>query len=294
LSGQGAEGFKDLGDLVAEAMRQAIADVERCGPCSYIDDEAMDAAAAEATGAGSGKRADVPLYGPINPIKAQQVSAGLRRRMKTLIEASRRLPIKVRDEGHEISERHLVHIAVGDPRVFAHRAPHRAVNTAIVVLVDRSGSMEGAPIMVANEAAYAVALSLSSIREAKCAVLAFPAHAGAAVLKPFDRQVVRPQDFACSAGGGTPLKEALYRSAAMLVRRREERKILIVATDGQPDDPDGAKLALRMLTHHGVECVGVGIRCNAVTGLFQEATVIQALEDLPAALFGLLQRRLVA
>ena len=306
MAGDDANGFEDLGDMVRQTLQAAIDAVAGAGPVVYLDDSHMAEAHEEGEDNPRCERleghiggSDIEALsrgGPIDAMAAQRVSASLRRRMKTAIEATRRVSIKVSDKGQQVSDRHLVNVGIADPRVFAHRSPKRAVDTAVVVLVDRSTSMAGLPMKLANEAAYAVALSLVSIKDARCAALAFPScgPGGAEVIKHFDRQVVLAPDFGCEAGGGTPLAPALYRCARMLERRREQRKLLIVVTDGSPDCRNSAAVALRVIAQRGVECFGVGIQCNAVEGLFNQSKVIDSLAELPATLFGLIQRRLVA
>jgi nitric oxide reductase activation protein len=91
--------------------------------------------------------------------------------------------------------------------------------------------------------------------------------------------------------GNTPLGEALWWVLQRLVQRREERKLVIVLTDGVPDDPAAAKEAIAAARQVGVEVYGIGIDTRHLEDLMPGASVaIDTLADLPTALFGLVGR----
>ena len=73
-----------------------------------------------------------------------------------------------------------------------------------------------------------------------------------------------------------------------LLRQRERRKLLIVLTDGSPDDFRTAMDVIDTAERLGIEVCGIGIDARAVTKLFSKSAVIRTVEELPKALFGLL------
>lgn len=285
ISGEGAQGFRDRGDQVLDQIAKASDEVEQSGPCSYTT-------SARVTPGGSDQGTVPATGGPLDTAQADRVSATLRQRLNVLLEAKSRAPTQVRDRGHRISGRHLVNLAVQDPRVFEHRATVRKVDTAVVLIEDVSGSMSGTPIAIANGALYAACKALEPLRGVKAAAMAFP---GNGSVKGFDQPLSQcEQRFGLRAGGGTPLYEALLAAARQLMLRREPRKLIVVLTDGEPDDAISAGAVLNALPGLGIEGYGVGICHQGVRDLFAHCEVIDDLEALPGALIGLLQRELLA
>jgi cobalamin biosynthesis protein CobT len=90
--------------------------------------------------------------------------------------------------------------------------------------------------------------------------------------------------------GGTPLDQALWHAAAALLDTREPRKVVLVLTDGQPDDiGEGLPSTLGMVRRceaSGMELVGVGIFLD-VSHLFRKSVKIDDLDGLRPALFGI-------
>uniref|UniRef100_UPI0037BEE122 hypothetical protein n=1 Tax=Aquimonas sp. TaxID=1872588 RepID=UPI0037BEE122 len=217
ISGDGAQGFRDRGDQVLSQIETASDVIEKSGPYRYTG-----AASITPGGADQGT---VPIAGgPLDSELADRVSASLRQRLNVLLEAKSRAPIKVRDRGHRISNRHLVNLAVQDPRVFEHRGTVRKVDAAVMLIEDTSSSMSGAPIEIANGALYAACKALESHRGIQTAAMAFP---GNGMVKTFEQPLIAcTHRFGLRASGGTPLYEALLSGARQLMLRREPRKMI--------------------------------------------------------------------
>ena len=77
-----------------------------------------------------------------------------------------------------------------------------------------------------------------------------------------------------------------------LLKREEPRKILIAVTDGEPDDRRTSIRAIRWLEGVGIEPMGLGICEESVRTLFPTYGVVYRVEELPSALFGMLQETL--
>jgi cobaltochelatase CobT len=56
----------------------------------------------------------------------------------------------------------------------------------VQIVVDRSGSMSGAPIVVAREACFATALAMQSVPGVTVAVSAFPGGGGTSIIRLAD------------------------------------------------------------------------------------------------------------
>jgi cobalamin biosynthesis protein CobT len=224
-------------------------------------------------------------------------TAKLRAKIHGFLQASKLKRSLPRRSGHKIESRVLHRLAVADTRVYASRNYKEGVNTAITILLDRSGSMQGEKMIVANESAYAAALALQSVPGVACSVAAFPAYSetsGWDCVYPLTSfgEKVKPDRYGIQADGSTPLHSALAWARAQVLRRQEPRKIVLVVTDGEPDDHKRAKQAIKHMEKEGIELLGLGILDDNVTRLFKSNAVVNKIAELPEALFGMLEESL--
>jgi cobalamin biosynthesis protein CobT len=248
-----------------------------------------------------------PLAGMRLLARVQAESAKLSARLQGLVQASRMdRPRPVRS-GRRLDPKRLHRAAVADARIFARRAHRIAPNTAVHLLVDLSGSMhatvhrgDGSPTTRASsalESALALALALDGIPGVTVATTAFPGQAGTAdrvtrVVQHGQSPRARAGAFLQTARGGTPMAQALWYAAAELLACREERRMLMVLTDGEPDDTPEALRLLGLCRQAGIEAVGVGIGVD-VRHLFPTAIEVTEAKDLKGALFGIAERLLL-
>ena len=239
--------------------------------------------------------------------RVQAESARLTARLQGLVQASRLDRPRAVRQGRRVDARKLHRVAVADARLFARRHARVAPNTAVHLLVDLSGSMatnvlradgtQASRAAVALESALALALALDAIPGVTVAVTAFPGlegEPGRVTCMLADGQSPRAAAgaFIQSARGGTPMAQALWYGAAALLLRPETRRLLLVLTDGEPDDIDEAARLLRLCRGAGIEPVGVGIGIP-VNHLFPTAIAVTAVADLKRALFGVAEALLV-
>ena len=111
-------------------------------------------------------------------------------------------------------------------------------------------------------------------------------------LKPFGAKP-RAGFFNIGSSGGTPMAEALLWAGMLLTHRPERRKIVIPMTDGSPDDLAKTRKAVERLRSCGIEVYGIGILDNSMLTWLKESSVIRQIEELPAALIGLLKEALI-
>ena len=152
---------------------------------------------------------------------------------------------------------------------------------------------------IALEAALALALGLEGVSGVSQAVsafgeLGFEDNVLGLIVGYDDRVRNRLESFRLYAGGSTPLAEALLALLPGLLARREERKQVIVITDGDPDDTLSALEVIQASEALGVELVGIGIGTNAVKSLFRRWTVIGSVVDLKKSLFEIAEGLLLA
>ena len=227
-------------------------------------------------------------------LQALQTSIALRTRLQGFLQAQtqKRCYIGRRGALHPGS---LYRLQVGSSRVFQKESVHHGLNTAVHILLDVSGSMSGAPIYLARQACFAVAKALENIRGVNPAVTAFPALAGTSSVFPILRHGQKtPDTFDINASGGTPLAEALWWVLQAMLPLREQRKIILIVTDGVPDRPQAAVKTLHVAQDLDFEVYGVGIQSDHIALLLpQTSRVINDLPDLAPVMFGLLQQALL-
>jgi cobaltochelatase CobT len=209
--------------------------------------------------------------------------------------------------GRRVIGRKLPQLALGDPRVFARRVVKPAPNTAIHLLLDKSESMDE-PVLgdkhqsvtnrlsIALEASMALALAFEGIAGVNPGMTAFPGRDDTSVfrlLEHGERVRAHSAAFSLRAGGTTPMTEAVWFAAAALLRCREPRKVLLVMTDGQPNDILSTLEILQRCRNSGIETVGVGLGLD-VSHLFPVAIMINELRELRTQLFALSKAVLLA
>ena len=68
--------------------------------------------------------------------------------------------------------------------------------------------------------------------------------------------------------------------ARHIATARQPRKILLVLTDGAPNNAPAAQVCIRAMVDHGIEVMGIGIGTMAVQDLFPDYRVINELGEL--------------
>lgn len=236
--------------------------------------------------------------------EARQTAIALRTRLHGKLQSTR----SVRNHnGHagKLNTRALHRLAVGDSGVFLRRGRKVAVNTAIHVLLDSSGSMMGRAMDLAGQSCFALASALHGIHGVSLGVTAFPGRMLEEGDDEFSRwQTVAPilrhsgklhNGFGMDSAGNTPLDSALWWALQQLLPMPEQRKIILIVTDGKPDNVEAAMQAIRSALALGLEVYGIGICTAEIQRLLpgKSSQVISSIQELPPALFGMLQDVLV-
>jgi cobaltochelatase CobT len=195
----------------------------------------------------------------------------------------------------------LHRLRFGETKVFQRNTVKPAPNTAIHLLLDKSESMGypvsdtqgqamGTRMPMALEATLALALAFEGIAGVNPGITAFPGNQEEGsvyrLLEHGQRIRQRTGAFALAAEGSTPMTEAIWFGAAALLRCREPRKVLMVMTDGQPDDIVSTLAILQRCRDSGIETVGIGLGID-VSHLFPVALAINDLQELRTQLFEL-------
>jgi cobalamin biosynthesis protein CobT len=221
-------------------------------------------------------------------------SGKIRASLQGLVQSSQRNRTVTKRSGNRIDGRKLSRLVQGDSRIFERSTHKTAPNTALHLLVDGSSSMHtlvpglsARRIDVAMESAMALALALEGIHGVNPAVTRFPfADTGNVVplLKHGQKVRAHVSAFSSITSGCTPLASALWYAASAVLGTSEERKIIMVLTDGEPDDIDSVRSIIRRCESAGIEFIGVGIFLDT-SHLFKHSICINDISELRSELF---------
>lgn len=215
-----------------------------------------------------------------------------------------------------------------DERVFRRKQESTTKDVAVTLLVDCSGSMFGEKIQTATYTAYGLSSVLDrmnisnevigfttrgsfgreaedeeeklGVRYSRYEPLYLP------VIKDFTERLglENKRRFAVLSQA-TWLRqnvdgESVQIAAARLSRRREQRKILIVLSDGHPACPGNAAAlrshlakSVKEVEATGIEVLGIGILDDAPKQFYKKHVVLNCLDDLPTSVMGEIKRLLM-
>ena len=147
--------------------------------------------------------------------------------------------------------------------------------------------MNGGQIEIAREAMLATAIATDMLKGVSLATGTFP---GYHMIQPFGTKARMAADrYAVAANGSsTPLAEGMLWAGKHLAKRREARKVLIVATDGIPDSIPAAQAAGVILGATQVDVIGYGISVD-ISEVIPRSQTLMHVNELPAALMAMLQ-----
>lgn len=141
------------------------------------------------------------------------------------------------------------------------------LNAAIAIVIDRSGSMSSL-ITEAGTAALAAMLAYD-VHGITSQVSVFPVEGteqgandvGVALLKDWNEsaRLMAGRVQSLTADGGTPMAEAVLFAATEVARRAETLKIVLVITDGMPDDLRATREVIEQVRGSGISVLGLGI-----------------------------------
>lgn len=243
-----------------------------------------------------------PAYGSDALKNAKAKSAGIRQQLMGLVQASQRNSSSTQYRGKSLDYTRISRVMTGNMRVFRKPTEKKSPNTAVHILVDNSGSMAGLDSTgssrlyeVAQEAALTIALALEGLPGVNPAVTYF----GVSAAKPNHSAMKHGQRVSSNAGrfnfkpgGSTPMAEGIWYGAYELSKTREQRKLLIVITDGEPDNQPAVLSVANLCQKSDIEIIGIGIRNSSVQRLFDKSIVINNVNDLKSTLFRLMENSL--
>jgi hypothetical protein len=226
-------------------------------------------------------------------------TAALRARLQGLVQASkqkRSTPVSV---GHRLDSRVLTRLRVCDTRVFTRKDEKQAVNTAVCMLLDSSGSMGNTTVLnkmgIASRACFVAAEALYSIPGVRTAIATFKGHDNCVFPMVGFGEKPDHSRFNITGSGGTRLGHALWWAWGELCLRRETRKICIAFSDGDTGDSPVTHAAIKRMRESGIEVIGIGIQDSSIKQYLPDNyRIIKSLDQFTPALLELLREKLVA
>lgn len=222
-----------------------------------------------------------------------KVTAGLQARLVGKLQASRLVRQRPARTG-KLDPRRLCGILFNQPKIFLAQEHKQDINTSVHILLDCSSSMQDR-ITLACQVCATAAQALIRIG-IPTGITAFPGNSSSdpTVVPLLGQRERFHSNLLVEANGMTPLTESLWWVLQRLIPEPEERKIILIITDGAPNNPTTAKQVIQAGHQAGVELYGLGINAPAITNLLPRHSItIDRLNELPKALFGLLEQALI-
>jgi len=195
-------------------------------------------------------------------------------------------------------------------RVFKRRHQSDVLDTAVTLMIDMSGSMQGSKIANAAQSAILLNDAISKIG-IKTEIIGFtelikgPCHF---LFKTFDTQrVTEPKLREYLADGSRIMRhnadgESIMWAYNRIKQQKTRRKLMIVFSDGLPegyrmcegDLPQFTKDTVKAIEQSkDVEIYGIGIKSDSVREFYKEYKVIQQAGQLEAALFEVIKAKIL-
>ncbi len=225
----------------------------------------------------------------------------LRTRLGALLQSRVRIRNQTGRSGR-VDTRLLARLSTANPRVFSRMAEKQGLDTLVHLLLDASSSMSGNRIRLACQACFAVAYALTKISGVNVAVTSFPngvlnandSKSWATVAQILTAKESLHSGFCFSTSGSTPMAEALWWLLQQMQNSQEERKIVLILSDGEPDSQKEAQRAVEAHRTAGHEVYGIGIATRAMSNLIGDhAKAVFDLQGLHQAIFEMLQGSLL-
>ncbi|MFA6716406.1 MAG: VWA domain-containing protein [Victivallales bacterium] len=224
--------------------------------------------------------------------KVKRASAALHARLHSLLQSK----TLVRRSGswHGKLDTNRLYRLNHDPKVFLRNGERQGINTAVHILLDCSSSMRDR-MELASQACFGITNSLYKINGISVGVTAFPAdhvlNRMCGTVCPMLRHGQGLHtNFKLRPSGSTPMGEAIWWVMAQCFPLKENRKIILIITDGKPDSVENTEKAIEHGKRLGFEFYGIGIENPNIQSLLPGSSkVITQLEELSPTMFSLLE-----
>lgn len=210
------------------------------------------------------------------------VPGALRYNLKRLFDNSARVDFGLRRKAGSVDVNSLSRIGTSD-KLFKRRSEVDGIDSAVVILLDVSTSMEDDALLGPAVECCAALLDTLDRAQVKTCILSFGSTTS--VVKDWtDRKAAANEALSTiSADGGTNDFFAVRYAHKLLTLRPEERKVVIVLTDGCGQVIATAE-QVRAGEAMGITTVGIGIRLD-VSRVYPQNVRVNNVSDLGAASF---------
>lgn len=226
--------------------------------------------------------------------QAREDSAALRRSLLLLVQAKAQVSRSLSDRGRRLEARRMARVVTGERRIFRHRTEYRAVNTAVHVLLDLSGSMGITGGELALRSSLGLIQALESIPHTNPALTVFPGAACGRSKEPCCAVVAHGQSLASvdpreigviESYGGTPLVMALSKALRTLSACKETAKAVFLVTDGSVRQ-SALSEAIKAAEQAGIQLYGIQIGMDeGITSAIKNSERVLDIKDLKTVLF---------
>lgn len=219
----------------------------------------------------------------------EKISRRLERSLRTKVESLARNHRFHTERGNRLSATRLASFVTGNTKVFTREGEHRDVNTAVHIMIDMSGSMDGNSSLGAKKAAYAFAKACASIKGVNVGVSVFnnawsvggkESRSVQTLVKHGERSIKSGLENLTRYNpvGGTPSQDAIMAAQHQLLQVRDvNRRILMFVTDG---DVWSAKRLIELMKNTGIESRALFIDAIGLPGFFdREVSARSTMDD---------------
>lgn len=262
-------------------------------------------------GVGAGANPKSRIHDRLGRLSDKSISDALKESAKLSSQLAGLLQTIVMNRGGfatrgRLDSRRLARVAVGRPDIFSSRVEKKGLDTEVIIASDVSGSMNGYDWSdcdvpselrkrkkdVANEAMFSILSALKGIPSVRSMAYVYSDYI--AHICGFNDNFTQNTPMFIKTVGGTPTGDAVQHSMT-LFSANARRKLLILLTDGEPDNREYFKSSLKLLRAQGIEVVGVGILEDSIERDMkkEECIVINKLTELTPKLFKVLRDKLV-
>jgi cobaltochelatase CobT len=251
---------------------------------------------------------------------------GMKGRLLNVMRSQEAPTVTTGHRSGKLDKKKLARVVVGNVDVYKRTLPGSEVDTAVMILLDLSGSM-GSGESSYSKARYAklTCIGLSETYDAldvPFMIIGFSNDwcnhhrvclepgtvrneaINYVVFKNFDEKFgrVKMRLNKITGHGNNTDGEAVLSAAIRLSQRTESRKILIVISDGMPQGggvperllDEHLKETVKLITSRGIEVAGIGVKTEAVKEFYNEDTgaynmVIYQLDDMVAGVYRMMR-----
>ena len=210
---------------------------------------------------------------------ATKLSRPIKQTLMRILYQQNKVERGLAERGRQLSPQRLASIPCGTKEVFKTEKKHKAPNSAITILVDKSYSMSEddtdnpySRMEIANVTALALSKALDQIKGVSYEVGYYPDFNNIYLAKAFE-QKCQADRFDVEGSGCTPTGEAMQPMLIRLAARAEPIKKMIVITDGGCDDEQIVLHSIEFARQFGIEVYAIGIN-TAIRYGFEEVPFV--------------------